>query len=60
MKSESDAVLLDTGVFSYLLNESDKRAEIYKRHVQTFTTGHLRVPSLPQPRGTAHFVRGNQ
>ncbi len=37
MKSESDAVLLDTDVFSYLLNESDKRAEIYKKHVQNKT-----------------------
>jgi tRNA(fMet)-specific endonuclease VapC len=37
VKSESDAVLLDTDVFSYLLNEADKRAEIYKKHVQNKT-----------------------
>ena len=29
-----DAVLLDTDVFSYLLRPDDKRAEVYRKHVQ--------------------------
>ena len=37
MNSETDAVLLDTDVFSYLLNDGDKRAAAYKRHVQNKT-----------------------
>jgi tRNA(fMet)-specific endonuclease VapC len=30
----TDGVLLDTDVFSYLLNENDRRADFYRPHVQ--------------------------
>jgi len=31
---QTDGVLLDTDVFSYLLNENDRRADFYRPHVQ--------------------------
>ena len=34
MNSQTDGVLLDTDVFSYLLNHSDRRADFYRPHVQ--------------------------
>jgi predicted nucleic acid-binding protein len=33
----NNAVLVDTDVFSYLLNSEDKRAEVYKKHVHNKT-----------------------
>ncbi len=34
MSPQTDGVLLDTDVFSYLLNENDRRADFYRPHVQ--------------------------
>ena len=37
MTTTNNAVLVDTDVFSYLLNSEDKRAEVYKKHVHNKT-----------------------
>jgi predicted nucleic acid-binding protein len=34
VNSQTDGVLLDTDVFSYLLNHSDRRADFYRSYVQ--------------------------
>jgi predicted nucleic acid-binding protein len=34
VRSETGAILIDTDVFSYLMNSGDRRAEVYKKHVQ--------------------------